>query len=120
MKSPSLLCSLGFLALFLTSCAYYDEKSSPDPASLAGQAISWQQVSTLVFEPRCAICHSVGGAGINVSDYNAVKAKISDINSRVLQRKSMPPGSPLTPYEATLLNLWINQGEPLGAVGNGS
>jgi hypothetical protein len=103
----------------IASCAYYNEKNPGDPSTITAQTVSWQRVSTEFFQPRCAICHGQGGANINVSDYNAVLRQINRIQQAVLVKKSMPPDSPLTTYEQTLLSVWIANGTPYTATGGG-
>jgi hypothetical protein len=99
----------------LNSCGYYTEKNPPDPSAIT--EVSWTKMQAEFFGPRCDICHGQGGAGINTSDYTDVKSKISRIQSECLgTRKRMPPDSPLTAYESTLLLDWINKGAPLDRV----
>ncbi len=102
-----------------SSCAFYNEKNPGDPSTITPQTVSWQRVSTEFFQPRCAICHGQGGANINISDYSAVLSEMSRIQQQVLMKKSMPPDSPLTPYEEKLLSTWIENGTPYGATGEG-
>lgn len=101
-----------FGLLCLSSCGFYHEKAPENPATVTAQTVSWERVSADVFQRRCALCHSVGGAGVNVSTYNDVLTSLSQIEDRALVRKSMPPDSPLTPYEETLLSTWIQNGTP--------
>ena len=103
----------------LEACAFYNEKSPPDPATITPQTVSWQRVSNEFFQPRCAVCHGQGGAGIDISDYNGVLLQLSRIQQQVLVKKSMPPDSPLTVYEQTLLTTWIQNGTPYAATGAG-
>ena len=99
-----------FLVL-LSSCAYYKETNPGDPASI--HEVSWQKVSTEVLIPRCAICHSEGGAGINVLDYQDVFSQRSRVLGSVKPpRNRMPPGDPLTSYELTLIQAWVNLNAP--------
>jgi hypothetical protein len=103
----------GFLIIGLTSgCGFYNEKAPEDPATVSASTVSWPLVSANLFERRCALCHSVGADGVNVSSYDTVLSSLSRIQSEVFVKKSMPPDSPLTPYESTLLSTWISAGTP--------
>jgi uncharacterized membrane protein len=108
-----------FCPLLLGSCAYYNEKNPPDPSTISSQNVSWQRVSTEFFQPRCAVCHGQGGANIDVTSYDSVVRQLSKVQQQVLIRKSMPPDSPLTTYEQTLLTAWIAAGTPFKASGTG-
>jgi uncharacterized membrane protein len=105
---------IGLLGLLvLGGCGFYNEKNPGDPNSInVNNVVSFAQVSARVFQPRCAICHSVGGAGFNSSDYSAVVSKISQVQERAINKQDMPADSPLTPYETKLLTTWISQGTP--------
>ena len=109
--------SLFFILGIFTSCAYYNEKNPGDPSTITAKTVSWQRVSTEFFQPRCAVCHGQGGANVNISDYSSVVQEINRIQQQVLERKNMPPDSPLTPYEQTLLSVWIQNGTPYQAAG---
>lgn len=107
-----------FTIAVMSSCAYYTDKNPRDASTITSQNVSWQRVSTEFFQPRCAICHGQGGANVDISDYNRVVRGIRRIQLEVLQRQTMPPDSPLTPYEQKLLSTWINQGTPYMAEGD--
>ncbi|MDR3606986.1 MAG: hypothetical protein P4M08_06350 [Oligoflexia bacterium] len=97
----------------LQGCAFYNEKSPPDPNTVANGSVNWSRVSAEVFQPRCSICHSLGGANFDSSTYASVVANINQVQERALVRKSMPADSPLTPYEEKVLSVWIQDGTPL-------
>jgi mono/diheme cytochrome c family protein len=103
---------------FIGSCGFYNEKNPPDPATISPQNVSWQRVSNEFFQPRCAVCHGQGGAGIDINDYSGVLAKLSRIQQEI-SRKNMPPDSPLTVYEQTLFTTWVQNGTPYAATGAG-
>ena len=97
---------------FLVSCSYYTEKNPGDPSTIVAGSVNWERVSAEVFNPRCSICHGQGGAGINTTDYQSVVQNIHRVQEAVFSRQSMPPDSPLTDYEQTLLRDWIQNGLP--------
>jgi uncharacterized membrane protein len=102
------------LAALLNGCAFYHEKDPPSASTVVPGTVTWAQVSAQVFQARCAICHSVGGAGFNSSSYDTVVAMIKQVEDRAITKQSMPADSPLTPYETALLQAWINEGTPNG------
>ena len=108
-----------FLVLMLsvlpTACAFYHENNPGDPSTVVPGTVSWNQVSARVFQPRCAICHAMGGAGFNSSTYQSVADQLSNVQQRTISTHNMPPDSPLTPFETTLLQDWINEGAPYNA-----
>lgn len=106
VRTGALLC-----LTLLSSCGFYNEKDPPNP-STAPATPNWATVSALVFQPRCSICHSLGGAGFNSSNYNDVVSMISQVQRRALVQQSMPADSPLTPFENKVLTNWIAQGTP--------
>ena len=121
IRTPcSRLISLFFLpALLMSACSYYHEKNpTTDVSSITASTVSWKQLSSEFFQTRCDVCHGQGGAGINTSDYQSVVQQIARIKSEVLTRKKMPPDSPLTTYEETLLTVWIDSGTPEVATGS--
>lgn len=103
--------SLVFSSL-ISSCGFYHEKDPEDPSTISAATVSWPLVSEKVFERRCSICHSLGADNVNISTYDDVLSSISRIQDAALVRKNMPPDSPLTPYEETLLSTWISAGTP--------
>lgn len=105
--------------LGLNGCEYYNETNPGDPSTITPQTVSWARVSAGFFGPRCAVCHGQGGAGVNVSDYADVLAQLGRIQEEVFTRGRMPPDSPLTAYEQTLLSVWIEAGTPFAASGGG-
>ena len=100
------------LAVFLSGCGFYHEKNPGDPNSVVAGTVTWGQVYYEVIQPRCALCHSAGGAGFDSSSYATVVSKISQVQDRAITKQSMPADSPLTPYETALLQDWINEGTP--------
>ena len=109
MIKVTVVCAVLF---FLSGCAFYHEKNPGDPTTVKSGQVNWPRIQAEVFQPRCAICHSAGGAGFDMSSYADVVASIQQVQDRAIAKQSMPPDSPLTPYEQALLNSWINDGLP--------
>jgi cytochrome c1 len=117
-KAMRRLLSLGCLALlFQSGCAFYHEKNPGNPSTVIPGTVTWGQVYFQVIQPRCAICHSMGGAGFNCSNYQSVVSMINQVQDRAITKQSMPTDSPLTPYETALLQAWIAEGYPNGGGG---
>lgn len=70
-----------------------------------------------LFMPRCMLCHNdkTTPGGVNAESFDNIVYNLSKIQDRVLKRQSMPPDTPLTPYENTLLSTWIQAGTPYNA-----
>src|SRR5271163_2489351 len=104
-------CLLIVESVLLGGCGFYNEKNPGDPSTVTGP-VSYAQVSTEVFQRRCDLCHSLGGANFNSSNYSAIVSMIGQVQDRALDKLSMPPDSPLTPYEQKVLSTWIQNGTP--------
>jgi uncharacterized membrane protein len=100
------------ISTVFAGCGFYNEKNPGDPNSVTDGSVNYSRVSTEVFQPRCNLCHSLGGAGFNSSNYDAIVAMISQVQDRALNRKNMPADSPLTSYEQKVLSVWIQDGTP--------
>lgn len=115
MRRVPLLAYLYFsFILLLGGCAYYNEKTPGDIKTITPQTVSWQRVSSEIFQPRCAICHGNGGAGVYTSSYQGVVNDLQRIQDALLIRKDMPADTPLTLYEQTLFTVWVAAGTPEG------
>ncbi|HEY0678847.1 MAG TPA: hypothetical protein VGD17_11210 [Chitinophagaceae bacterium] len=106
----------GILILF-TGC-YYDKEELLYPESITNcTAVNarFTDVKPIILS-KCATsgCHNAQGkaGGIMLETYDQVKAVSARINQRVIIERSMPPGSPLTVGEITVLKCWINSGTP--------
>lgn len=102
---------LSFGVFLLSGCGFYNEKNPGDPATVPA-SVSYGQVSAEVFQRRCNLCHSAGGAGFDSSNYAAIVSMIGQVQEQAIAKQSMPPDSPLTPYEQKVLTNWINSGMP--------
>lgn len=92
------------------------ECSSVEPNTGASlDIIDFQKVKTEVFDPHCLRCHNPGrpSAGIDLSTYASVKARLSQIDFAVA-RNVMPPSGPLDPVKKGYLSDWIKAGAPEG------
>lgn len=94
----------------LISCAYYNEKNPGDPSTIVASTVNWEMISTDLFQKRCVLCHGSAG-GASFETYEGVVGHLSKIQQRIASG-DMPPDSPLTAYEQTLLTDWISNGEP--------
>lgn len=70
----------------------------------------YQTVAEAVFKPRCTACHGTKG-GVNLESYAEVKSNLTLVKA-VIASDEMPPGSPLSPEQKTLLQKWIQAGAP--------
>jgi mono/diheme cytochrome c family protein len=77
-------------------------------------SISYADVDTKIFRPRCYGCHGTSG-GVNVQSYESVKSNISRIQAAVDSGR-MPAGGPLPSSLKQLLSIWIAKGMPLDPV----
>lgn len=109
--------SIGFVAslLIATGCEFYHEKGSPqaDVAVPTVKTVAYRHVQNIV-STRCVRCHSN-----EFSSYDSLRTHISDIQKRAIEKRDMPPNSPLSDAEAQTLNIWIQANMPLNA-GEGS
>jgi mono/diheme cytochrome c family protein len=95
-------------------------KPLPTPEPIASPApepiLSYQDMYTLIFNPRCIGCHNVNhdSAGIRVDDYALVK-KFADKIEKEISGGTMPPkraGGALPPNEQAFVKAWFDAGEP--------
>jgi uncharacterized membrane protein len=113
-----------FLSFFMTSCsAIYpmmgikgtdtppgnQEKPSPEMLS----KISFSDVMTEVFQPKCITCHGSSG-GVSLVDFQSARQFLKEIEQAALIENRMPksPVSPLTDRERLILRAWIDAGAP--------
>ncbi len=94
------------LSLSLAGCSYDISKTKEAIGPLSFAAIKQN-----VLEPRCLNCHN-GLGQWSCGDYKEVKLRLEKVNFRVLEKKDMPPGPGLSPYQYNLLTRWIQAGAP--------
>lgn len=106
------------LAFMLTSCNVMfqwgrsgDQPLKPSKEMIA--KVSFQDVMTGVFQPKCVACHGKAG-GVNLESPENARRFLEKINQSTLVEKRMPksPYQPLTKEEALLLQAWIEAGGP--------
>ncbi len=100
---------LGFLTLSPLACSYDIQKNAPP---IASNDISYAAVKQAIFVPRCVMCHDGSPGKWDAGTFADVKERIKKIKQRVLDRKDMPPGSPLSPSQMAFLSTWIAAGAP--------
>lgn len=79
--------------------------------------VTYAEINSKIFTPLCLKCHDPHGTkpprkGVTVDTYMDVMKNISKIQQAVLVDQSMPPDGPLSDETSSLLQTWINQGEP--------
>ena len=82
--------------------------STPTPT-----VVDYATVNSQVLQKRCTSCHGSSG-GVNLQTYNNVYNNRSRVRSAVVNGR-MPPGSPLTSSQKTMLINWIDAGAPQSA-----
>jgi mono/diheme cytochrome c family protein len=80
------------------------------PAGSGPVRDAWLRDVEPVFARACAKCHSPGGpAGVDLSTFDAWRAKTSDIKERVLDARTMPPkGHPLADADREQIRRWVD------------
>lgn len=64
---------------------------------------------------KCAIpsCHNAtASGGLILKNYLQISGAKSNINTRAVIEKSMPPAGPLLPAEINIIKCWIESGAP--------
>lgn len=105
-------------SLVLCSCTYRIDKTSPigtivPPRDLVSK-ISFNDVYTLVFRPKCIGCHDGGSGRINLESYQEARTNLAKIKEAALVKRIMPkaPYPALTENELITLAAWIEAGGP--------
>lgn len=110
----------GYIALsfMLTSCnvMFQWDSAETDPNRPSKEMIakvSFQDVMTGVFQPKCIACHGSAG-GVNLESAESASRYLQKISQSTLIEKRMPkrPYQPLTKEETLLLQAWIEAGGP--------
>lgn len=114
------------LALFcmaMNACSY---NKLHDPNSTGGKVgvesienVDYAFVLQNVISPKCLACHSAAGGnqgGTNLETLKSIRALMSRISYRSIERRDMPPTG-LGDRDVTILKNWIEQGAPETLVG---
>lgn len=100
-----------------TSCNYKIVKdNNPHEVSVPGEmmeTVSFEQVKTEVFLPKCITCHGNSG-GVNLESHSSAHKHMDAIRKATLEAKTMPkaPLSPLNDRQFELITAWIDAGGP--------
>jgi uncharacterized membrane protein len=106
-KVAGLIVILGPLLSACNGISYKDANVDYD-----AKHISFALVDQRIFRPRCMACHASPKSGFSCDCYQNVKARIADIERVALTDRVMPPGVPLSNFDAQLLRTWIAAGAP--------
>ncbi|THU39780.1 hypothetical protein FAM09_13785 [Niastella caeni] len=109
--------TLPVIIILLAAGCYYDkgELIYPDTADCSKVNATYTAVKAIL-TTKCntAGCHNTASAAgsIVLETYDQAKAQAGRIKQRAIVDKTMPPGSPLTASDISLLTCWINSGTP--------
>lgn len=104
----------------LAACNYNHVKKEngsqnvQDKASNLALSLDYTSVQMSVLGPQCLNCHSSAGGnkgGLSLETYQQVRASMSRIYFRSIEKKDMPP-NPMTADQYDLLKSWIEAGSP--------
>ncbi|MBA3705438.1 MAG: hypothetical protein H0W84_05925 [Bacteroidetes bacterium] len=114
--------NIGFilsLVFFIASCTYEKgELPAPKKINPCDTIVSYSAVIYPIVTARCAIpgCHTAGAFNGDYTTYLGLKAKADNgtLKNAVVVLRTMPkPGkTPLTEYQISKINCWIEQGSP--------
>ncbi len=107
--------------VFLAGCYYDNEEElytyyyTANPCDTTN--ITFNGTIFPIIQGNCSTtgCHVAGGTGIGLfENYDQVKAYVDNgkLENRTLVVQNMPPSSPLTACQQTLLQRWIDAGAP--------
>lgn len=113
MKKVFCFCVFAFM---LTSCNLMFQGKAPEtdkPSKDLIAKVTFNDVMTAVFEPKCIACHGAAG-GVNLGSPENARKHLRAIRKSTLVDKRMPkaPFPALTKEEALLLEAWIEAGGP--------
>lgn len=107
------------ISIFFFSCNYSRMKEtgsfSPNEALQKLGKLDYATTSRAVLGPRCVSCHSSGGGnqgGVNLESYQNVRNQLARVAYRALESRDMPPRTPLSNDEMTILKSWLESGAP--------
>ncbi|MGZ5279382.1 MAG: c-type cytochrome, partial [Pseudobdellovibrionaceae bacterium] len=106
------------IAFMVSSCSFLFQEGVGElqygkPSMDLISKVSYQDVMTADFEPKCVSCHGSSG-GVNLESYQNAKQFLAQIQQSTMIGKRMPkaPYSPLTNEEMQILAAWIQAGGP--------
>lgn len=115
LTTKTLLTAL-VLALGLAGC-YYDNEEELYGDTCDTSDVTYSATVEPIINSTCATtgCHVAGGSGNGLLEsYENVKVKVDDgsFRQRVIEQRDMPPGTPLTECQISILEDWLAQGAP--------
>ncbi len=118
---------MAVVLLALSGCNYNvtrgNSEENADIEKTGAEDIDFATVTRLVLQPKCLSCHSAATGsqgGVNLDNYDSVRARLSRIAYRTLEIKDMPPGRPLSDGLSQVLRTWIDAGAPESLIGPSS
>ncbi len=120
IKSIALPALLFVVSLLLVTACYYDNEQDLYQISASScdtTAVSYKTDIEPILQGNCSItgCHVAGGSGPGIfTNHAGVMEKVNNgtFRTRVLDRKDMPPGAPLTDCQLKLIRAWLDAGSP--------
>ncbi|MCA6073570.1 hypothetical protein [Fulvivirga sedimenti] len=113
MKLPQILILASLVAL---SACYYDNEEMlyPNESSCYDADVSFEVDIKPLIITKCATagCHVSGTGRVVLGSYSSIKNIADDgqLKDRVLTRKDMPPGAPLSACDQDKLRAWLDNG----------
>lgn len=105
------------IAFMLSSCSFFNSEGElqygPTPPKILSSKVSFQDVMTAVFQPKCIACHGSSG-DVNLENYQNARQFLENIRETAIAQKRMPkaPYAPLTFEELQILSAWLDAGGP--------
>ncbi|MEK2645024.1 hypothetical protein [Bdellovibrio sp. BCCA] len=90
--------------------------------AMIAASLDYQSLNMAVIGPECLRCHSTPGGvqgGLNLETYQQVRANLSRIYYRSIEKRDMPSGG-LGAAQYDLLKAWIEAGGPERNTGRGN
>jgi mono/diheme cytochrome c family protein len=85
--------------------------AAPSSPAEAQERERWEQEIRPIFVRRCSACHLPrGGAGVDLSSYEAWSLRRTKLRERVVDKQEMPPyGAPMSAEERTTIASWTGR-----------
>lgn len=113
-------CFLFLVLLFSVSCGenhlvlQRQKKVVPTTPTATEATVTYVKDIKPLFDRTCSACHNEGSAIPNWGLYEVSFAKKDRLLDRIVTRKDMPLGFPMSDSERTLVSEWIRLGAPEG------